>query len=872
METFRIQNLSFAYPGPSGLALEKVCLDVAEGSFLVLCGQSGCGKTTLLRQLKPSMAPHGTREGTILFRGHPLEDLDRREESQAIGFVSQSPDNQLVTDKVWHELAFGLESLGLPTSVIRRRVAEMASFFGIEDWFHRDTAQLSGGQKQLLALASIMVMQPKVLLLDEPTSQLDPIAAEEFLAVLGRINRELGTTVILSEHRLEEALPLADTAAVLDGGRLLAAGRPREVGRVLRERGHAMFRAMPTPMRVWAAVETETDCPVTVREGRNWLKDLQKDRGFQPLPPEPVRSYPKTPVLAAEELWFRYDREGRDIVQGLSLAVHPGEFLALLGGNGAGKSTALTLLAGLNRPQRGEVNRRGKTALLPQDPRTLFLKKTVEEDLLDVSRDREALERVCALCGMTDLLNRHPYDLSGGEQQRSALAKILLLKPDVLLLDEPTKGLDAAFQDQLAEILDQLLSRGVAIIMVSHDVAFCADHAHRCALFFQGSVAAEGSPRDFFSGNRFYTTAAGRMARDILPGAVTARDVTACCGGAVPPLEVMPYQPRKTAPAEEPPKPRPLPMWRKALAALSGGMALLSLIRALRLTDLSKLMTAAGLSRAAGGELGRTAWFLLWAFVCALALGGGERTSPQTVPGRKKLPRRTRMAAGCLLLMIPVTLFAGTFYLGDRKYYFIALLMLLEGMLPFFLAFEGRRPGAREVTLLACLCALGVAGRAAFFMLPQAKPVLALTILAGVALGGESGFLVGGVTMLVSNILFGQGPWTPWQMFGMGIVGFLAGVLARTGWLRRSRGSLCAFGAVSAVLIYGGILNTASALMAAGELNRGVLLTYYLAGFPMDCVHGLSTAAFLWLGAEPMLEKLERLKTKYGLDGFFNGV
>ena len=190
--------------------------------------------------------------------------------------------------------------------------------------------------------------------------------------------------------------------------------------------------------------------------------------------------------------------------------------------------------------------------------------------------------------------------------------------------------------------------------------------------------------------------------------------------------------------------------------------------------------------------------------------------------------------------------------------------MLLEGMLPFFLAFEGRRPGAREIAILATLCALGVAGRAAFFMLPQAKPVLALTILAGVALGGESGFLVGSVTMLTSNILFGQGPWTPWQMFGMGIVGFLAGVLARTGWLRRSRGSLCAFGAVSAIVIYGGMLNTASALMAAGELNRGVLLTYYLAGFPMDCVHGLSTAAFLWLGAEPMLEKLERLKTKYG--------
>ena len=314
METFHIQNLSFTYPGQSRQALEGLSLDVAPGAFLVLCGQSGCGKTTLLRQLKPSLAPHGTRTGTVLFQGRPLESLDRREESQGIGFVMQSPDNQLVTDKVWHELAFGLESLGLPTPVIRRRVAEMASFFGIEDWFHRESAELSGGQKQLLALASVMVMQPEVLLLDEPTSQLDPIAAEEFLSVLGRINRELGTTVILSEHRLEEALPLATAAAVLDGGRLLAAGEPREIGQVLKNRGHAMFRAMPTPMRVWAAAETSTPCPVTVREGRDWLEDFQKDRAFQPLPPEPERRYPTQPVLTAEELWFRYDREGRDIV------------------------------------------------------------------------------------------------------------------------------------------------------------------------------------------------------------------------------------------------------------------------------------------------------------------------------------------------------------------------------------------------------------------------------------------------------------------------------------------------------------------------------------------------------------------------------
>ena len=254
MALFTVENLTFSYPGQTARAIDSLSLTVPEGAFLVLCGPSGCGKSTLLRQLKPALAPHGTRQGRILFRDTPLDRVDQRTLAARIGFVQQSPENQIVTDKVWHELAFGLESLGVDTPTIRRRVAEMAAFFGIEDWFYRDVSQLSGGQKQLLNLASVMAMQPDVLILDEPTSQLDPIAASDFLAVLGKINRELGTAVVLTEHRLEEAFPLATAVAVMDRGQLLCTGTPYDVGRRLKALGHRMFLAMPAAMRVWPPV------------------------------------------------------------------------------------------------------------------------------------------------------------------------------------------------------------------------------------------------------------------------------------------------------------------------------------------------------------------------------------------------------------------------------------------------------------------------------------------------------------------------------------------------------------------------------------------------------------------------------------------
>lgn len=879
METFAIRGLTFSYPEQRARALDGVCLTVEQGEFLVLCGPSGCGKSTLLRQLKTVLAPHGARSGEILFEGRPLDSLDQREQSGAIGFVQQSPDNQIVTDKVWHELAFGLESLGYDTPTIRRRVAEMASFFGIQTWFYKNVTELSGGQKQLLNLASIMVMQPSVLILDEPTAQLDPVAASDFLATLGKINRELGTTILLTEHQLEEAFPLATRVAVMDRGRILCAGTPQQVGTDLRSAGHAMFLAMPTAMRVWAAVENDSPAPVTVREGRDWLTSFAAEHTLRALPEEQIPPCGKELAISCQELWFRYEKDLPDVVKGLSLDLRRGEFLALLGGNGAGKTTSLKLLSGLLKPYRGQVTAHGAVGMLPQDPKALFVKKTVREDLYEILNgrrmSREAQDAkvsyAATLCRLDDFLDRHPYDLSGGEQQRAALAKVLLLDPQILLLDEPTKGLDAEFKQVFAEILQALLQRGIAVVMVSHDIEFCARYAHRCALFFDGGIVTEASPRAFFSGNNFYTTSANRMACALLPGAVTAEDVISACGGALPPPVELP---RDIPPLPEPTedtadwKPKKLSWWRKLGAVLSGAVVAVLFLQFMGVTDLTRLLGAEGVTDLARNQIWRYAVFLCALFVFASCVSRRHRRPDyliQTPREKRRLTKRALVGTALILLLIPLTLFIGVYYLGGKKYYFISLLILLETMLPFFLVLEGRRPQARELVIIAVLCAIGVAGRAALFMLPEFKPVLALTIIAGVAFGGETGFLVGSMTMLVSNMLFSQGPWTPWQMFAMGIIGFLAGVLFRKGLLRRSRSALCVFGALMAILIYGGIMNPASALIWVRELNGKILLTYYLSGFPMDCIHAAATVVFLWFGAEPMLEKLDRIKVKYGL-------
>lgn len=545
MAHFEIKDLTFSYASAKGRhSLENVSLTIEQGEFLVLCGKSGSGKSTLLRQLKTVLTPNGKRTGEILFRGVPLKQVSDREQSEKIGFVMQNPDDQIVTDKVWHELAFGLESLGCDQKTMRGRVAEMACYFGIQDWFHRDVATLSGGQKQLLNLASIMAMQPEVLILDEPTSQLDPIAASDFLNTVRKINTELGTTVIITEHRLEDIFPYADRAVVMEKGCVIADDTPGKVGQLLFEQENPMFAAMPTPVRVYYGAGGTGESPLTVRQGRSWLSRRfpnrpEKDAIAAPPLPEEV----KDPALVLKELWFRYEKDSPDILRGVSAEIPSGSLYAILGGNGAGKSTTLKAISGICRPYRGKVTLFGKPvdkyksselfhgclAMLPQDPKSLFVKKTVREDLSEMTRDKSSIERIAALCQITELLDSHPYDLSGGEQQRAALAKVLLTEPKMLLLDEPTKGIDSFFKETFAGILADLKKQGITIVMVSHDVEFCARYADVVSMFFDGQILTTDTPRRFFGSNSFYTTAAHRMSRHIFHMAVTVDDVLTLC-------------------------------------------------------------------------------------------------------------------------------------------------------------------------------------------------------------------------------------------------------------------------------------------------------------------------------------------------------
>ena len=541
MAHFEIKDLTFAYAAAKDRpALTDVNLSVGRGEYMVLCGRSGSGKTTLLRHLKPVLTPHGKRSGEILFNGTPLKELAERDQAAKIGYVMQNPDDQIVTDKVWHELAFGLESLGCDQKTMRARVAEMACYFGIQDWFHRDVANLSGGQKQLLNLASIMAMQPEVLILDEPTSQLDPIAASDFLNTVRKINLELGTTILITEHRLEDIFPHADRAVVMEGGRVIADDAPGRIGRLLHDQDSPMFTAMPTPVRVFYGAGGGEDCPLTVRDGRRWLSDVFPEGAeVRSLPERELPEPEEEPALSMKELWFRYEKDSPDIMRGVSMDVPKGCLYAIVGGNGAGKSTTLKAVCGINKPYRGKIRVFGRPVdkyksselftrcltMLPQDPKSLFVKKTVREDLEEMNPDKEKVMETARLCQVDTLLDSHPYDLSGGEQQRAALAKVLLTEPRLLLLDEPTKGIDSFFKETFAGILAELKKQGITIVMVSHDVEFCARYADMVSMFFDGQVLTTDTPQRFFGGNSFYTTAANRMSRHVFSQAVTAEDV-----------------------------------------------------------------------------------------------------------------------------------------------------------------------------------------------------------------------------------------------------------------------------------------------------------------------------------------------------------
>lgn len=552
MALLEIRNLSFTYNGAETPALQDIELNIESGEFILICGESGCGKTTLLKMLKRQLRPAGKLCGRITFGGEDIDGLDEESSVRRIGYVMQNPSLQTVTDKVWHELAFGLESLGEPSDVIRRKVAEICGFFGIGEWYHRSTAELSGGQKQLLSLASVMVMNPDVLLLDEPTAQLDPIAAAEFLNSLRKINEELGITVIIAEHRLEEVFPMASRVVLMDRARIAAVDTPRQIGSWLAANpgAHKLSVGMPAAVRFFAAMQGRGTCPLTVREGKHYIAaNYRADLHSLETVPEPVGE--RQAALEIRDGYFRYERAMPDVLRGLDIQVFENEIFCILGANGAGKTTLLRILGGTKRLYRGKYRvfgkkikeyggnslYRGNIAALPQNPQDLFVKNRVCDDLYEVTRlfgaekaaaEKEIDELTQAL-GISHLAEKHPYDLSGGEQQKAALAKVLLMHPKILLLDEPTKGLDAYSKQNFAEILRRLKSEGKTIVIVTHDVEFAAEYADRCAMFFDGQIVSVAPKTEFFATNRYYTTAAARMTRPMYENAVTVEMACEIC-------------------------------------------------------------------------------------------------------------------------------------------------------------------------------------------------------------------------------------------------------------------------------------------------------------------------------------------------------
>lgn len=590
----QIRDLTFAYSAGDEPVLSDINIDIGIGEFVIIMGSSGSGKTTLLKMLKRNMIPAGRYSGRVYIYGKEADKLTDRENAAGIGYVSQDPDNQIVTDKVWHELAFGLENLGMDNVTIRKKVAEMSEYFGITGWYDREVSKLSGGQKQILNLASVMVMQPGILLLDEPTANLDPLAAIRFLDVVKRINQELGVTVVMVEHNLEHIYADADRIIAIDKGRVAANSSPKKAAADIIAAGSFLIEGLPVASRLYSGYNKKNgnsvvsynnvnidsnnkdnhilsdEIPLTVKEGRRWYvnykkvygKDITKDKdkinnfagksiindkvikkdvleednitgnknkkriGFIKKNNLENKSSRKNTdnientVCQLKNVSYSYNKKLPYIIDGVDVSFKEGQITAILGGNGAGKSTMLKLIAGIIEPVRGKIISNKRIIMLPQDPKAVFTEVSVEEELAEVLMDkgngiynnmpmedkREIVEQIIEEFGLNDIRKNNPYDISGGQQEKLAIAKVLLLKPEVLLLDEPTNGLDPYFKKTLGKLLKKINAGGVTIIIVSHDLEFVDSFCDDVIMLFDRKVAAQDSTHKFLRDNMFYTT------------------------------------------------------------------------------------------------------------------------------------------------------------------------------------------------------------------------------------------------------------------------------------------------------------------------------------------------------------------------------
>ena len=701
----------------------------------------------------------------------------KKELGLSAGYVSQNIRESMVTDKVWHELAFGLENLGYPSEFIRRRVAEMSSFFGLGDIFTKKTTELSGGEAQLVLLASVMSMEPEVLLLDEPTAMLDPVSAEKLISILEKIHNELGTSIIIAEHRFSGLLSLCDRMVFLEDMQVKKDGKVSEVCDYLYESKNNFYASLPVYVRAFyelSAGEKGMELPLSVNMGRR-LADYDL-AGLESWLSKEYRTEKKNQkgekVLELKKISFAYEK-GKEVLDRMSATFYAGTITALLGANGSGKTTLLNIIAGMEKDFTGSISAKkgSRILLLTQNPRLMFMKDSIREELTafnKMNKDRlseEELNAVCKECGIEHILDRHPYDVSGGELQKAALAKILVGRPDIILLDEPTKGMENHFKTEFAALLGRLCEKGITVIIASHDLEFAAKYADSCLLLFNGDIIKSDDSDDFFSGNEFYTTDGRRMLGSGKKEGILSGVTRTNCGN-------------------------------------SEGLA--TKTKSIRLPVLLMLVT--------------------------------------------------------VFLLVPATVFFGSVMLDNRKYYFVSLLVMLELLLPAYIIYEARKPGAIEIVVIASMCALTVTGRVIFYMLPTIKPVIALVMMAGLAFGPLDGMIVGASSMLVSNMFFGQGPWTPWQMSVFALIGFLSGLIGRNQKVRDNRVMMCAVGVLMTIVVFGGIMNPASIIMYEPDFNGNMIKTAYMTGFPLDLLTAAFTAIFIWFGLKPVMKRCDRVK------------
>lgn len=512
LEIININNLTFNYPDSKQSAIKNINLTVNEGEFILIVGPSGCGKSTLIRLLNRVVPDYygGIIEGEVSISGRNIEFLDKKQVIENVGMVYQHPEKQIVLQDVEREIAFGLENFNTDINTMKRNVFEVISLLGLNKIRDKQTTEISGGEKQRVAIASVVSMDPQIIAFDEPISQLDPISAEEVLNSIKRLNRDLGKTIILVEQRLDKCFHMADRIIFMENGEIIGQGTPKNIPENIVNKYH-----LPTITYIFKEAGLQT-LPITVKEGR----DIIRNNKFQDLKEDDLKF--KEVVMEIEKLNFEYER-GYKILKDLSFKLHRGEIMTVMGENGAGKSTLFKIIAGMIDKYKGKVlidnknikslklkERIKKIGYLSQNPNDYFGRKTVFEEVGYTLKNigeykEEKVEQVMKLLNISYLEDKNPRDLSGGEKQRVAIACTIITDPEILILDEPTRGMDAEAKENLGEIIKTLAEVGKSIVVITHDSDFAGDYSHSVMLMFNGEIVAKGCARDILYNSMYYS-------------------------------------------------------------------------------------------------------------------------------------------------------------------------------------------------------------------------------------------------------------------------------------------------------------------------------------------------------------------------------